>query len=190
MHPPQICNGLVPYKNARARRCCESTDRFKYGADEEEYLVMLLWPPAARTPEVVDLARSRINEVADVVQWARFDPGANFSAFLYEVYSLDFNLRNWTWIDMKRDWFAEHAERTGTEGVFALIKLRTPSFWSARGQTSLASHRLKMPIRLSVQSRRLIPDYMNPTQDVSIHATDSVYQTRATRLAARRYLLM
>jgi len=190
MHPPGICKKSLEAANDVPACSCECTDRFKYGADEEEYFVMILWPPAARTPEVVDLARSRINEVADVVQWARFDPGANFTAFLYEVYSHDFNLRNWTWIDMKRDWFAEHAERTGTEGVFALIKLRKRSFWNARIQTSQASHRLKVPIRVSVQSRRLIPDYMTPTQDVSIHATDSVYQTRATRLDARRYLLI
>ena len=223
MDPPKICKKSLKKaakKNKKSLEAandvpacsCESTDRFKYGADEEEYLVMLLWPPAARTPEVVDLARSRINEVADVVQWARFDPGANFSAFLYEVYSSDKFFRgSWAHIDTKRDWFAAHAERTGTECVFALIKLMP----SGRGHGHAAhEERLKKPIRLTAAPRRLkesirdairrsglIPDYnfyrgrdMNRNtasrRKVAVHTTDSVYQTRATRLVAQRYLLM
>ena len=210
MHPPKICKESLEAANDVPACSCESTDRFKYGADEEEYLVMLLWPPAARTPEVVDLARSRINEVADVVQWARFDPGANFSAFLYEVYSSDkFFLGSWTQIEMKRDWFAAHAEQTGTECVFALIKLMP----SGRGHGHAAheeqlkkaigfadaSRRLKVSIRDAIRRSGLIPNYyfrsaMNRNtawdRKVAVHATDSVYQTRATRLVAQRYLLM
>ena len=201
---------------------CECMDRFKYGADEERYLSVLLWPPVARTPALVDLARSRIIEVANVVQWARFDPGANFSAFLYEVYSHDKNdyegVIDNPYIDGKRDWFAAHAEQTGTECVFALIKLM-PSFWSARSKVRGHGHaaheeRLKKPIGLATAPRHLkgsirgairrsglIPDYnfhggrdMNRNtawrRKVAVHSTDSVYQMRATRLVAQRYLQM
>jgi len=247
MDPPKICKESLEAANDVPACSCECKDRFEYGADEEEYLVMLLWPPAARTPEVVDLARSQINEVADVVQWARFDPGANFSAFLYEVYSSDkfFSsssswsdddddddddddeggdatstdalapkesfLGSWTQIEMKRDWFAAHAEQTGTECVFALIKLMP----SGRGHGHAAheehlkkpigfadaSRRLKLSIRDAIRRSGLIPDYnfyrgrdMNRNtasrRKVAVHTTDSVYQTRATRLVAQRYLLM
>ena len=64
-----------------------------------------------------------------------------------------------------------------------------------------ASRRLKLSIRDAIRRSGLIPDYnfyrgrdMNRNtawrRKVAVHSTDSVYQMRATRLVAQRYLLM
>lgn len=162
---------------------CESKTRMSRGPAAERYFAAILWPPVAAHAALAEHALRMIAEVADVVQWSSFDPGANFSAFLYEVYGSDRTLSNWTWIDMKRDWFAAHAASTA---IFALIRLHQPSRWNAQALTAQAVHRLKMPIRRALGPR--IPAYVDETRDVTFHVTDTVYQTRATLRAVHPYL--
>ena len=154
------------------------------GPVAERYFAAILWPPVAASAVLTDHARRMIDREVDVVQWSRFDPSANFSSFLYEIYGFDRTLQNWTWIDIKRDWFAAHAPTTSS--IFALVRLRAPTRWNTEAMTASAAHGLKMPIRRALGPR--IPGYVDETRDVAFHVTDSVYQTRATLRAVQAYL--
>ena len=163
---------------------CDSKRRMHRGPIAERYFAAILWPPVAASVVLTDHARRMIDKEVDVVQWSRFDPSANFSSFLYEIYGFDRTLQNWTWIDIKRDWFAAHAPSTSS--IFALVRLRQPTRWNTEAMTASAAHGLKMPIRRALGPR--IPGYVDETRDVAFHVTDSVYQTRATLRAVQAYL--
>ena len=64
-----------------------------------------------------------IDKEVDVVQWSRFDPRPILVIFIRNL-TADRALQNWTWIDIKRDWFAAHAPTTAS--IFALVRLRAP----------------------------------------------------------------
>ena len=117
------CAGSKP-SEARCRRMginaadndptcvCDSKKRMHRGPSGERYFSAILWPPVASSVVLTEHARRMIDKEVDVVQWSRFDPAANFSSFLYEIYGFDRTLQNWTWIDIKRDWFAARATTT------------------------------------------------------------------------------
>ena len=163
---------------------CDSKKRMHRGPSGERYFSAILWPPVASSVVLTEHARHMIDKEVDVVQWSRFDPAANFSSFLYEIYGFDRTLQNWTWIDIKRDWFAAHAPTTAS--IFALVRLRAPTRWKGEAMTASAAHGLKIPIRAALGPR--IPGYVDVTRDVVFHVTDSVYQTRATLRAVQAYL--
>ena len=163
---------------------CDSKKRMHRGPIGERYFSAILWPPVASSVVLTEHARRMIDKEVDVVQWSRFDPAANFSSFLYEIYGFDRTLQNWTWIDIKRDWFAAHAPTTAS--IFALVRLRAPTRWKGEAMMASAAHGLKIPIRAALGPR--IPGYVDVTRDVVFHVTDSVYQTRATLRAVQAYL--
>ena len=82
---------------------CDSKKRMHRGPSGERYFSAILWPPVASSVVLTEHARRMIDKEVDVVQWSRFDPAANFSSFLYEIYGFDRTLQNWTWIGIKRD---------------------------------------------------------------------------------------